>query len=156
MSALRFRLADRAEYPALEKMIIASFEPITWYRKVQERFGLLNGHGWRSRWEKRMAKIFATQIILVGECDGEVVAAATGTADESTRLGFIDLLAVDLRHQGRGFGRLMLRGMLDHLRALGMEHTYLECLCDNDKGNALYRSEGWDLVASANFWFVKL
>jgi ribosomal protein S18 acetylase RimI-like enzyme len=156
MSDLECRLADPSEYPTLREMILESFAPITWYRKVDEKMGPLNGHDWRTRWHLRLDKVFATQIILAGEAAGGVVAAATGTVNDTTRLGFIDLLAVDVRHQGKGYGRAMLRGMLDHLRRLGMEHVYLECLTDNDPGNALYASEGWQIVASANFWFTKL
>ncbi len=156
MSVLEFRLAGPSEYPALRAMILESFAPITWYRKVDEKMGPLNGHDWRARWDLRLDKVFATQILLVGEAEGNVVAAATGTVNDATKLGFVDLLAVDVRQQGKGYGRAMLRGMLGHLRTLGMQHVYLECLTDNDAGNALYASEGWQIVASANFWFTKL
>lgn len=156
MGNLRFRLADPSEYATLGRMIIDSFEPITWFKKLDEKFGPLNGCDWRKRWEQRIEEVLATQIILVGEADGEVVAAATGTVDDRTKLGFIDLLAVDLRHQGKGYGRGMLRGMLEHFRRLGTEHVHLECLSDNDKGNALYASEGWQIVASSHKWFVRI
>jgi len=156
MNDLTFRLAHPEEFPAIRAMILESFEPITWYKKVQAKFGLLNGRDWRGRWDLRLDKVFATQIILVGIHDGEVAATATGTAQNDTRLGFIDLLAVDSKYQGRGWGRAMLRGMLDHFRSLGMEHAYLECLTDNDKGNRLYAAEGWELVASSNYWFVRI
>lgn len=152
---LRFRLADPSEYPALRAMIVASFEPITWFKKVDERYGPLNGCDWTARWQQRLDAVFASQIILVGEA-GAVVAVSTGTYDDRTRLGFIDLLAVDQRHQGHGYGRAMLRGMLAYLRGLGAEHAHLECLSDNDKGNALYRSEGWDAVSSSIKWFVRI
>jgi ribosomal-protein-alanine N-acetyltransferase len=73
-----------------------------------------------------------------------------------TRLGFIDLLAVHRDHQGKGYGRLILRGMLSHLRGLGATTANLECLSDNEKGNNLYRSEGWTEVASSVKWFIRL
>jgi ribosomal protein S18 acetylase RimI-like enzyme len=144
------------DHEHLRKMIRDSFEPITWFKKLDAGFGPLNGADWRARWDKRLDNIFATQMILVGEADGEVVAAATGTVDPFTALGFIDILAVDLQHQGKGYGREMLRGMLAHFRSLGMQHANLECLTDNDRGNALYRAEGWSLVASSHRWFIRL
>lgn len=153
---LRFRLATPADLAGLRAMIIDSFEPITWFRKLDAEVGPLHGHDWRSRWNLRLDKVFATEIVLVGEAGGEIAAAATGTADADTRLGFVDLLAVAPAHKGKGYGRAMLRGMLDHFRELGMEHANLECLTDNEAGNALYRSEGWQLVASSHRWFTSL
>lgn len=153
---MTFRLAEPADLPLLRQMIIDSFEPITWFKHLDERFGPLNGCDWRRRWELRLDKVFASQMILVGEVDGEVVAAATGAYDAEPALGFIDLLAVKPSAQGRGYGRTMLRGMLAHLRSLGARYCHLECLTDNDVGNALYRAEGWQLVAQSNRWFIEL
>ncbi|MBI4906646.1 MAG: GNAT family N-acetyltransferase [Acidobacteria bacterium] len=156
MSALSFRLARPDEFDALRPIIIDSFEPITWYKKVDDLFGPLNGLNWYARWQLRLDKVLATQIILVGEQNTEIAAVATGTYTESTRLGFVDLLAVALPHQGKGLGRDMLRGMLDHLRSLGAQHAHLDCLTDNDRGNALYAAEGWTNVTSSNHWLIKL
>lgn len=156
MAAMHFRLAHVEEEAALRQMILDSFEPITWYKKLDARVGPLNGLDWRERWQLRLNKIFATQIILVGEEEGRVVACATGTVDEAAKLGYVDLLAVDPERQGKGYGREMLRGMMEHFRTLGMQQAHLECLQDNDRGNALYRGEGWELVAAQYHWFRKL
>jgi ribosomal protein S18 acetylase RimI-like enzyme len=95
-------------------------------------------------------------VILIGETEDGIAAAATGTIDAAVALGFIDLLAVDKRHQGKGYGRQMLRGMLDYFRSQGMQQANLECLTDNERGNALYSSEGWEIVASSHRWFIRL
>lgn len=153
---LTFRLALPAEYDKLEKLTIDSFEPITWMKKADERFGPLNGKDWRERWQMRFAHIFATQTVLVGEAGGEVVALATGTADAVTRLGFIDLLCVFGGHQGQGYGRTMLRAMLAHLKEQGCVHAHLECLADNAVGNSLYAAEGFEEVARSIRWFVEI
>ncbi len=153
---MHFRLARTEEEAALREMILASFEPITWYKKLDARFGPLNGLDWRARWQLRLDKIFATQIILVGEVEGAVVACATGTVDEAAKFGYVDLLAVRPGLQGQGYGRQMLDGMLAHFRAMGLEQAHLECLTDNDRGNALYASEGWEIVATQHHWFRKL
>lgn len=156
MQPISFRLAIDTDLPALEEMIIASFEPITWYRKVEEAFGNLNGHGWLDRWHLRMQRIFDEQIIFVGEVDGMIVAAATGTADPMTKLGYVELLAVGREHQGKGYGKAMLNAMLDHFRARGMEHATLDSLISNETANALYRNEGWTCMASSYHWMRKL
>ena len=153
---LTCRLARTDELPALEKLVIDSFEPITWIKKMDSSFGPLNGHDWRDRWRLRLAHVFRTQILLVGEHDEMVVAFASGATDSATRVGFIDLLAVDLGHQGQGYGREMLRAMLAHLHGLGMLHANLECLADNERGNRLYESEGFTEVARSIRWFIRL
>jgi ribosomal protein S18 acetylase RimI-like enzyme len=153
---LRFRLAQPSEYSLLEELVIDSFEPITWIKKIDQRFGPLNGLDWRERWKLRMADALESQTVLVGESDGQIVAYASGTYDPRTRLGFIDLLAVDRRFQGRGYGREILRGMLGHLRELGATHVNLECLADNDVANNLYRSEGFEEVARSIRWWMRL
>jgi ribosomal protein S18 acetylase RimI-like enzyme len=153
---MTFRLARADEESLLRELILTSFEPITWYKKLEAQVGPFNGLDWRARWQLRLDKIFATQIILVGEVEGQVVACATGSLDEAAKFGYVDLLAVAEGSQGKGYGREMLRGMLDHFRSLGMEQAHLECLIDNERGNALYASEGWEIVASHYHWFRKL
>jgi ribosomal protein S18 acetylase RimI-like enzyme len=153
---LAFRLARASEYRTLENLVLDSFEPITWFKRADERFGPLNGHDWRQRWQVRFAKVFETQIVLVGEREGEPIAIAAGSIDPCTKLGYIDLLAVDQGHQGKGYGREMLRGMLRYMKDHGAVHANLECLADNDAGNQLYRSEGFQEVARSVRWFIKI
>ncbi len=153
---LSIRLADTADYPHLERMVVAAFEPITWARRADEIFGPLNGKDWRDRWRLRLAKVFATQHVLVGERDGRIVAMATATIDTDCRLGYIDLLAVDPAFHGRGYGRTMLRAMLDYLKRQGCQHAHLECLENNEAGNRLYRSEGFVEVARSIRWFIRI
>jgi ribosomal protein S18 acetylase RimI-like enzyme len=143
---IQIRAATPSDFPALEELVISCFEPITWQKKLDEKIGPLNGLDWRERWRLRLAKIFATQEVLVGEVDGELAAMASGTVDRDAALGFIDVLGVGKDFQGRGLGRQMLRGMLSHL----------DCLTDNDAGNALYRSEGFEETARHIRWFRRL
>jgi ribosomal protein S18 acetylase RimI-like enzyme len=150
---LQFRLAAATEYPRIEEMVIESFEPITWAKKLDARFGPLNGRDWRTRWQARMRHIFETQIILVGETAAPLAAMSSGTLDRDSALAYIDLLAVDRRFQGRGYGREMLRGMMEHMKALGALYVNLDCLADNDTANALYAAEGFEEVARQVRWF---
>ena len=110
---LETRLAQPADYEGLMKLVIDSFEPITWQKKLDARIGPLNGRDWRQRWQARLRNILATQIVLVGQCDGQLAAMASGTIDREAALGFIDVLCVGREFQGRGLGREMLGAMLD-------------------------------------------
>jgi ribosomal protein S18 acetylase RimI-like enzyme len=153
---LDVRPAEASEYQKIEDMVIESFEPITWFKKLDERLGPLNGRDWRMRWKDRLRHVFETEIVLVGEAAGELAAMSSGTLDHDTALGYIDLLAVDRRFHRRGYGRDMLRGMMRHMKALGCQYVYLDCLTDNDTGNALYRAEGFEEVARQVRWFRRI
>jgi ribosomal protein S18 acetylase RimI-like enzyme len=154
--SLAIRPATSADHAAIERLVLESFEPITWQKKLDAKFGPLNGRDWRARWLSRLHKIFEKQIVLVGEDDGRVAAMASGSIDLAAALGFIDVLAVDRYLQGRGYGREMLRGMIEHLRGRGCEYVNLDCLTDNEAGNALYASEGFQEVARHIRWFRKI
>jgi ribosomal protein S18 acetylase RimI-like enzyme len=153
---LEFRLATREDQAVLTPLVIDSFEPITWQKKLDQGFGPLNGRDWRERWKARLENIFRTQIVLVGESAGQIAAMATASVDQASALAFIDVLAVARGFQGQGLGRQMLRGICQHLRTLGCQSVNLDCLADNDAGNALYESEGFTEVARHIRWFKRL
>lgn len=154
--SLDFRLATTADHAAIERLVIDSFEPITWQKKLDAQVGPLNGCDWRARWQSRLQKIFINQIVFVGESNSQIAAVATGTVDHESALGFIDVLAVSRDVQGRGFGREMLRAMIEHFQSLGCQYVHLDCLTDNDVGNALYDSEGFAEVARHIRWFRRI
>jgi ribosomal protein S18 acetylase RimI-like enzyme len=153
---LATRLALPADHAAIESMVIESFEPITWQKKLDAQIGPLNGKDWKARWHTRLQHIFTTQIVLLGEIDKSLAAMATATLDRESALGFIDVLAVARNFQCHGHGREILRAMMAHLKTLGCQYVNLDCLTDNDGGNALYRSEGFHEVARHIRWFRKL
>lgn len=153
---LHIRPALASDYNAIETMVIESFEPITWQRRLDEAIGPLNGVDWRERWRHRLSNIFKTQVVLVGEQDGDLAAISTATIDAQAALAFLDVLAVALEFQGRGLGREMLRGAIKHYRSLGCKYVNLDCLTGNDAGNRLYQSEGFQEVARHIRWFKQI
>ncbi len=153
---LTVRPATADDQAAVAAMVIDAFEPITWQKRLDERLGPLAGRDWRQRWQARMQHIFQTQIVLIGETGRALCAAATATVDRPSAMGFIDVLAVARRFQGRGLGREMLRATIEHLRSLSCQYVHLDCLTDNDTGNALYASEGFQEVARHIRWFRKI
>ena len=153
---LSIRPCVASDHDAAIKLVIDSFEPITWQKKLDANMGPLNGRNWQARWQARLHNILASQIVLLGEHDGQLAAFASGTVDRESALGFIDVLAVGNEFQGRGFGREMLRAMMSYLQTLGCQYVHLDCLTDNDAGNSLYGSEGFTEVARHIRWFRKL
>lgn len=156
MMPLTVRPATTDDQVAVEGLVIDAFEPITWQKKLDASFGPLNERDWRQRWQSRLGHVFQTQIVLVGEIEGRLCAAATATVDRQSALGFIDILAVGRAFQGRGLGRQMLRATIEHLRGLGCQYVHLDCLADNEVGNALYAGEGFQEVARHIRWFRKI
>ena len=153
---LTFRFATPADYARVEQLAISSFGPFTWFRRVDEKFGSLNGKDWKDRWRLRMQKIFETQIVLLAEANGGIVGFSSGTIDPELRLGYVDLLAIDPKAQGKGYGRRLLSAMLRTFLDRGAEHAYLDCLVENGVGNTLYRAEGFEEVSRQIRWFIKI
>ena len=137
-------------------MVLETFEPITWARTVDEKFGPLNGADWRARWHSRLQKIFAEQTVLVGEVDNAITAMSSSSLDAQAALAYIDLLAVATGRQGHGYGREMLRATIEHVKKLGAQYVHLDCLTTNEKGNALYVAEGFVEVARHIRWFRQI
>ena len=153
---MQIRRAVEDDYAEVETLVLDSFEPVTWARTLEERFGLLNGLDWQARWKIRMRKIFAEQIVLLGLADGVLTAVSTGTIEQATALAYIDILAVARGQQGHGYGREMLRATIEHMQALGAQYVNLDCLTENEGANALYEAEGFVEVARHIRWFRRL
>jgi ribosomal protein S18 acetylase RimI-like enzyme len=153
---LEFRLATTDDYEPLESIVVAGFENVTWQKTVDERYGLLNGTDWRERWRMRFRKAFDTEIVLVGEANGEVASVVVGELNSKTKLGYIDIIAVDAKFQGHGYGRETLRHMLACMKQQGANHAHLECLLTNAEANSLYASEGFEEVGRMIRWFIEI
>lgn len=151
--ALELREMRPDEHDEIAECVIDSFEPITWASKLDERIGPLGGVAWRDRWRSRLRAAFASEIVLIGELEGEKIAYASGTYDDVTKLAFLDLLAVFKGGQGKGYGREMLRAFMDNMKQRGALYCQLDCLTDNDNANELYESEGFVKAASSYHWF---
>ena len=150
------RIAEPSDWTAIEHLVIESFEPITWARTLDERFGPLNGLAWRDRWKLRLSKIFQEQIILIGVIDGEIAGVSTSTIDSRPALAYIDILAVSPNYQKQGLGREMLRATIAELQRRGAQFVNLDCLTNNEKANELYQSEGFEEVARHIRWFRRI
>ena len=85
---------------------------------LDEKIGPLNGCDWRQRWQTRLAKIFATQEVLVGELNGELAAMASATVDGETSWVLSMCLAWGGSFRGAAWAKRCC-GMIKHLRSLG-------------------------------------
>lgn len=154
--ALTFREPEAADHDAIVAMVVSSFAPITWYRKLDARLGPLNGRAWDQRFEDRMRDALAGQYAVIGERDGRLASYASGKYDDRSRSAFLDLLAVAPGEQGGGLGRETLREFEKRMAEKGALYIHLECLTNNEPGNRLYESEGFFETARHIHWFKKI
>ena len=152
---LTFREPDPTDHEAIVAMVVASFGPVTWYRKLDANLEPLNGRTWDERFEDRVRDALATQYVVIGETDGRLESFTSGTYDERSKAAFLDLLAVAPSAQGKGLGREALREFERRMQARGALYLHLDCLTNNG-ANKLYEAEGFFEAARHIRWFKKI
>jgi ribosomal protein S18 acetylase RimI-like enzyme len=154
---LTIREAPAEEEGAVVDLICRAFEPITMFRRIEEKLGPFNRRSWKERLRARTEKSVGIRTVLVG-IDGrsQIVATALGGYDPAFRLAFLDMLAVEPECHGQGCGREMVRAFEEWAREQGAEAAHLDCLTDNDAGNKLYEAEGYSEVARQIIWVKRL
>ncbi len=154
--ALSFRPAREEDHERLKQIVVEGFEKVTAQTFVDEHFGLLNGADWRDRWRTRFQQALETEIVMVGEAEGEIASVIAAKLDSETRLAYVDILAVARKHHRHGYGRETLRWMLGHLKDQGAVHAHLDCLSTNVEANSLYEAEGFVDVGRSVLWYIKI
>lgn len=153
---LTIREAAPGEIPAAVDLLTRAFELISWFRRADALFGPVNGRPWQERLRARIEKAPQGQTVLLGFEGDALRACAVCGYDPKLGVGFLDLLGVEPAAHGQGHGRRMLRAFEDWARAQGAAAVNLDCLVDNDVGNALYASEGYHELARQIRWFKPL
>ncbi len=154
---LTIREAAEAEKPEVADLICRCFEPITMFRRIEQEIGPLNGRDWKQRLRAKVETSVGMRTVLVGlDGAGKIVASALGGYDPAFRLAFLDMLAVAPERHGQGHGGEMVRAFEAWALEQGAEAAHLDCLTDNDAGNALYKREGFQEVARQLIWFKRL
>lgn len=80
---------------------------------------------------------------LVLKENGRLIGTVLGGFDG--RRGYIYHLAVDPDYRGKGYGKALLRRVLQELEALGAEKVHLFTFHDNQAAAEFYLSQGWEL-----------
>lgn len=79
---------------------------------------------------------------VIGEADGMVAGFALTKVWPEARAGFVDVLAVDPAHQGRGLGSALLRHAFAAYAAAGLREAQLGVATDNPRALDLYERVG--------------
>jgi len=81
------------------------------------------------------------ELFLVAELDGAIVGSAMGGYDGHR--GWVNYLAVDPAHRGRGLGRALMAEVETRLRELGCPKLNLQVRSDNAAALAFYERLGF-------------
>ena len=84
-------------------------------------------------------------VFLVASVDG-VDAACGGLRVLREGVGEVKRMYADPAHRGRGLARSVLRALVDHARAGGLQEVWLETGLKQPEAIALYESEGFTPV----------
>lgn len=149
----------RAEdLPRLQEITIEAFAGVSIDRRIEEHFGLIQGHDWRWRKARHIADDVARDPagVFVAELHGETVGYITTWIDREAGIGFIPNLAVDERCRGQGVGRQLIEHALKHFRSQGIQYAKIETLAHNEIGQHLYPSCGFQEVARQVHYVARL
>jgi ribosomal protein S18 acetylase RimI-like enzyme len=137
------------DLPELKRITVEAFSGVSIDRRVEEHFGVINGHDWRWRKARHIDDDVARDPtgVFVAQFEGRVVGYITTWTDQEAGLGFIPNLAIDEQLRGQGLGRRLIEHALHHFRHKGVRHVRIETLAHNEIGQHLYPSCGFREVA---------
>lgn len=155
MTIREFRPDD---LPRLKEITVAAFDGVSIDQGIEHVFGEINGRHWQWRKARHLDDDVRNDPagIFVLDVDGQVAGCITTRIDREAGIGFIPNLAVAEEYRGRGHGRQLLEHVLAYFRREGLSHARIETLQQNDVGNHLYRSLGFQEVARQVHFCAKL
>lgn len=133
----------------LTAIMVDAFEGVSIDQGIENVFGQINGHDWKWRKARHLADDLQRdpEGILVAEYDGRIVGFVSTWMDREAGIGHIPNISLVPDMRGQGLGRRLLELALDRFRQAGMTHAKIETLVQNEIGNHLYQSVGFEEVA---------
>jgi ribosomal protein S18 acetylase RimI-like enzyme len=133
----------------LQALTIEAFDGVTLEQNVEDALGILAGHDWTWRKARHVDEDMKAcpQGLFVAEYDGEIVGYISTRVDTDAGKGRIPNLVVAAEHRGHGLGRVLIEHALEWFRQERLEYAVIETMAQNEIGNHLYRSCGFQEVA---------
>ncbi|MCD6406111.1 MAG: GNAT family N-acetyltransferase [Planctomycetes bacterium] len=145
------------EQETVVQLVLDTFAEVSVAKNITDRFGSINGRTWQEMKTKTTGEdVAGSDVVLVGESGGEVVAMLTITYERSNSVGHIVHLAVARSTQGRGLGRRMVREALARMKSDGLKYARIEALDQNPRARSLYESEGFEEIGLQHLLFRAL
>lgn len=138
------------DLPLMIEITCEAFEPVSIDRNIEEHVGgSINGKDWRFRKSLQIEFDVVRQPggVFVAEASGQIVGYITTFHDVEAGVGFIPNLAVAAGHRGQGLGRRLIEHAVSHFRDLGVTYVRIETLEQNEAGQSLYPSLGFEEIA---------
>ena len=147
-----------ADLESVKRLTVSSFGPVCIDKNIEATFGLINGNDWAWRKARHIDVDVAREAegIFVAETNNTIVGYITTWSDIEAGVGNIPNLAVDAEFRGQGLGRKLIDYALRHFRSRGLSHARIETLAQNDVGQNLYPSMGFEEVARQVHYCLKL
>lgn len=157
MTATLRPMTDR-DLPAVVALSLRAWAPVFDSMREalgEELFGRLHPEGIAGQAGAVRATCTSERMhVVVADVDGIPVGFVAYAADGDTRVGEVDMLAVDPAHQGRGLGTLLTTHAVEALRSSGMAVAMIET--GGDPGHAparrTYEKSGATLLPIARYF----
>ena len=142
----RFAMADADR---LKQITVEAFDGVSIAHNIEKQFGEIHGHDWRWRKAREIDDDIGKdpEGIFVAEIDSLIIGYVTSRIDADAGMGYIPNLAVDCRYRGHGVGKKLLKQAISRFSAAQINHVRIETLEQNEIGQSLYPSLGFQLVA---------
>lgn len=146
---MQIRPFQSSDLPRLREITADAFDGVSIDQGIEKKFGTINGHDWRWRKGRHVDEDADRdpQGIFVAEEDGKIVGCITTWMDLEAGIGHIPNIAFSPEARGKGYGRRLIEFALDRFTDHGLSHARIETLEQNEVGNHLYTSIGFQEVA---------
>ncbi len=149
MSDVTFRPYQPTDHERLKQIMVDAFDGVSIDQGIEREFGPVADHDWR--WRK--GRHFDDDVrrdpagIIVAVLDDQPVGFISTWIDHDAGFGHIPNLSLTPECRGKGIGRRLVELALQRFRDAGITHAKIETLVQNDVGNSLYTSLGFQEVA---------
>ena len=137
------------DLPRIKAITVEAFDGVSIDRNIDALLGAAAAQSWQQRKARHLDADLAREeaMILVAEVDRLVVGYISTWIDRAAGQGFIPNLAVDQAWRGTGIGRGLIQRAVAYFREQGVAQVRIETLDQNDVGQKLYPSLGFQEVA---------
>lgn len=144
------RKCKKEEYPVLLDILRDSFAVGSADKRLEDKFGKLNGFSW---WERKSVDIMK-QVedfpdgVFIEELEGEIAGFITTFIDKKFLVGRIWTLCIKSKFQGQGLGTRLLKHALNMFKENNISLVRIEVVDDNPKAIELYEKLGFKPFSS--------
>jgi ribosomal-protein-alanine N-acetyltransferase len=137
------------DLPRIKVITIEAFDGVSIDRNIDTLLGPAGAQNWQQRKAKHLDADLERDeaMILVAEVDQLVIGYISTWIDRAAQQGFIPNLAVDHAWRGKGIGRSLIQRCLAYFRQQRVAQVRIETLDQNEVGQRLYPSLGFQEVA---------